>query len=167
MFYLKNYDFIHSTHLDVLREIGNIGAGHAATSLSALLGKTIEMSIPEAKVIPFEELPERMGGTENEIAAIYAQIHGDTPGSVYFFSDVSESITLIQQLTGISEDSKDQSQEYGQSAFLEAGNIVIGSYLSAFADLTGLKVSRGVPDLSIDMAWCYYQSWVKQAVNSK
>ncbi|WYP24945.1 chemotaxis protein CheC [Alkalihalobacillus sp. FSL W8-0930] len=151
---MKNYEFIHSTHLDVLREIGNIGAGHAATSLSALLGRKIEMTIPEATVIPFDELPDRMGGSENEIAAIFTPVTGDTPGSVYFFSDVTQSNAVIQQLTHpLSEAThQDLAAQYGQSAFLEAGNIVIGSYLSAFADLTGLQVTRGVPDLSIDMA---------------
>ncbi|MDQ0206323.1 chemotaxis protein CheC [Alkalicoccobacillus murimartini] len=151
---MKEYDFIQPAHLDVLKEIGNIGAGHAATSLSALLGKTIEMSVPEARVIPFQDLPDRMGGSENEIAAIYARIHGDTPGSVYFFSDVSHSESLIQQLTGRPVYGTDRSSlnDYATSAYLETGNIVIGSFLSAFADLTSLTVSRDVPDLSIDMA---------------
>lgn len=151
---MKDFDFIHSTHLDVLREIGNIGAGHAATSLSALLGRKIEMTIPEAAIIPFDQIPDRMGGSENEIAAIYTPITGDAPGSVYFFSDAIQSNAVIQQLTDpLSESSKqDLAAQYGQSAFLEAGNIVIGSYLSAFADLTGLQVARRVPDLSIDMA---------------
>ncbi|TSB46429.1 chemotaxis protein CheC [Alkalicoccobacillus porphyridii] len=151
---MEGYRRIHSTHLDVLKEIGNIGAGHAATSLSALLGKTVEMSVPEAAIVPFQELPDRMGGSENEIAAIYARVDGHTPGSVYFFANVCESERFIQSLTGKESVqmgmAKQSDLEY--SAYLEAGNIVIGSYLTSFADLTGLQVSCGVPDLSVDMA---------------
>lgn len=151
---MEGYSFIHSFHLDVLKEIGNIGAGHAATALSALLGKTVDMTVPEAAVIPFEELPDRMGGTENEIAAIYARIVGNTPGSVYFFANVQDSDMFIQHLTGKEKVQMGLAKhgDLEHSAFLEVGNIVIGSYLSSFADLTGLEVSCGVPDLSIDMA---------------
>jgi len=140
-------------HLDVLKEIGNIGAGNAATALSQLLGKEIDMSVPNANIVPISELPDHVGGADKEVAAIFLRIEGDAPGSMYFIASIEDTEQLIRQVT------KDDSfqlrtlpyDDVGLSAIQEIGNILAGSYLSSFADFTKLHLHPSVPGLSIDM----------------
>ncbi|MFN7250817.1 MAG: chemotaxis protein CheC [Anaerobacillus sp.] len=147
-------DRIQPYHLDILKEVGNIGAGHAATSLSKLLNKTIDMKVPAVRVVSFNEITELVGGSDNIVAAIFLRIEGDAPGNMFFMLPVNEATLLIQYLTG------DQSfdlnfppfPDLGLSALQEVGNILAGSYLSALSDLTKLNLQPSVPALSVDMA---------------
>ncbi|MCM3637854.1 chemotaxis protein CheC [Sporosarcina luteola] len=75
---------ITDMHLDVLKEIGNIGAAHAATSLSQLLGRKIEMHVPKVSLVSFDEMFELAGGAERIVAGIYLRIQGDLSGSMFF-----------------------------------------------------------------------------------
>jgi chemotaxis protein CheC len=141
-------------HLDVLKEIGNIGVGHAATALSQLLNQTVDMSVPAVRLVTFQELPEQIGGPEEKVAAIFLRIEGDAPGSMFYLSHIEDAEKLIQHLTN---DSSFQLQEsplhdgLGISAFLEVGNILAGSYLSSLADFTNLSLNPSVPGFSVDM----------------
>lgn len=145
---------IQPYHLDILKEVGNIGAGHAATALSKLLNKTIDMRVPAVRVVSFNQITELVGGSDNVVAAIFLRIEGDAPGNMFFLLPVNEASNLIQYLTG------DQTfdlhnppyPDLGLSALQEVGNILAGSYLSAFSDFTTLTLQLSVPALSIDMA---------------
>ncbi|MCM3759469.1 chemotaxis protein CheC [Alkalihalobacillus oceani] len=141
-------------HLDVLKEIGNIGAGHAATALSQLLNKTIEMSVPAVRIVSFQELPEQVGGAETEVAAIFLRIEGEAPGSLFFISKIEDIEKIVRQLTGITSFQLQSPpyHEVGISAFQEIGNILAGSYLSSFSDFTKLSLQPSVPGFSVDMA---------------
>lgn len=140
---------------DVLQEIGNIGAGNAATSMSKLLNKKIDMHVPSVKVIPFDEVMEIIGGPENLIVAIMIRIQGNAPGTVFFILSVNEAETLVRQITS---DHKfkifgdEPPNELAISALQEVGNILAGSYLSALSDFTNINMQPSVPSLSIDMA---------------
>lgn len=76
---------INSLKLDVLREIGNIGAGHAATSLSKLLNKKIDMKVPDVQIVTFDEMMEMAGGADNIVAGVFLRIEGDVPGSMFLY----------------------------------------------------------------------------------
>ncbi len=145
---------IQPYHLDILKEVGNIGAGHAATALSKLLNKTIDMKVPAVRVVSFEEITELVGGSDNIVAAIFLRIEGEAPGNMFFMLPVNEATNLIRYLTG--EDQFDLNippySDLGLSALQEVGNILAGSYLSAFSDLTKLNLQPSVPALSVDMA---------------
>lgn len=145
---------IQPHHLDILKEIGNIGAGHAATALSKLLNKVIDMKVPAVEVVSFVEITELVGGSDNIVAAIFLRIEGDAPGNMFFMLPVNEATTLIRHLT--SDDNFDLTNppysELGLSALHEVGNILAGSYLSALSDFTQLNLQPSVPSLSIDMA---------------
>lgn len=147
-------DRIQPYHLDILKEVGNIGAGHAATALSRLLSKTIDMKVPAVRVVSFDEITELVGGSDNVVAAIFLRIEGEAPGNMFFMIPIDEATTLIQQLTG--DDGFDLNNppypELGLSALHEVGNILAGSYLSALADFTKLNLQPSVPALSVDMA---------------
>lgn len=144
---------ITSLHLDVLKEIGNIGAAHAATALSNLLQKKIDMRVPDVKMVSFNEMMESAGGPENVVVGIYLRIEGDAEGSMFFILPLEQANRFIRSL--IRDDSFDFNtppySELGLSAMQEMGNILSGSYLSALSDFTGLKIYPTVPGLSIDM----------------
>lgn len=150
---MKSDHEITDMHLDVLKEIGNIGAAHAATSLSQLLSRKIEMHVPKVSLVSFDEMFDLAGGAERIVAGIYLRIQGDLSGSMFFVLPIDSANQFIRRLIG-DEDfdfSKTPIPEMGISAMQELGNILSGSYLAALSDFTGLKVHPTVPSLSVDM----------------
>ncbi|AXH98721.1 chemotaxis protein CheC [Sporosarcina sp. PTS2304] len=144
---------ITEMHLDVLKEIGNIGAAHAATSLSQLLGHKIDMRVPNVALVTFDEMFELAGGTEKVVAGIFLRIEGDLTGSMFFVLTLESATQFIRKLTGDMEFEFAAVEELGlgASALQELGNILSGSYLSALSDFTSLKIYPTVPSLSVDM----------------
>ncbi len=144
---------ITSLHLDVLKEIGNIGAAHAATSLSGLLGKKVDMRVPKVEMVDFTDMMELAGGPETVVVGIYLRIEGDIEGSMFFILPVEQATSLIRRLINDEQFEFSQKPEFelGLSAMQEMGNILSGSYLSALSDFTGLKIYPTVPGLSVDM----------------
>lgn len=144
---------ITSLHLDVLKEIGNIGAAHAATALSDLLDKKIDMRVPKVEMVSFNEMMELAGGSETVVVGIFLRIEGDAEGSMFFILPIEQANRFIQRL--IHDETFDfhnpPVSELGLSAMQEMGNILSGSYLSALSDFTGLKIYPTVPGLSVDM----------------
>lgn len=144
---------ITDMHLDVLKEIGNIGAAHAATSLSQLLGRKIDMFVPKVELVSFDGMFELAGGSEKVVAGIFLRIEGDLSGSMFFVLPVDSANHFIRKMT--QDETFDFSSfpiaEMGASAMQELGNILSGSYLSALSDFTGLKIYPTVPSLSVDM----------------
>lgn len=140
-------------HLDVLKEIGNIGAAHAATALSSLLNRKIDMHVPNVETVSFNDMMELAGGAENVVVGIYLRIEGDSQGSMFFILPIEHADRFIQSLIQDEQFSfsKNPVSELGLSAMQELGNILSGSYLSALSDFTGLKIYPTVPGLSIDM----------------
>ncbi|MGD6849778.1 chemotaxis protein CheC [Rossellomorea aquimaris] len=145
---------ISSMHLDILKEIGNIGAGHAATALSTLLDKKIDMKVPSVQVVTFDEMMDMAGGPDNVVVSVFLRIEGDAPGSMFFLLPLEQASTYIR--TMIQDRSFSFSEppysELGLSAMQELGNILSGSYLSSLSDFTSLKLLPSVPALSVDMA---------------
>lgn len=138
-------------HIDVLKEVGNIGAGNAATALSTLLNKKIHMRIPAIKIVEFNELMEYVGGPEEEIVSVFLRIQGSLPGSMFFVLKPSQAQILANQLLPeTEEDIRDN--EMALSAIAEIGNILSGSYLSALSEFTLIPMFPSVPSLTIDMA---------------
>lgn len=149
-----NYEHqITDMHLDVLKEIGNIGAAHAATSLSQLLGRKIDMLVPKVNLVSFDEMFDLAGGAEKIVAGIYLRIQGDLSGSMFFVLPIDSANQFIRRLIGDADFDFHSVpiSEIGISAMQELGNILSGSYLSALSDFTGLKIHPTVPALSVDM----------------
>ncbi|GEK30946.1 MAG: chemotaxis protein CheC [Kurthia sp.] len=144
---------ITSFHLDVLKEIGNIGAAHAATALSGLLQTKIDMKVPAVEIVTFNDMVERGGGAEKVVAGTYLQIDGDANGGMFFILPVEQANRFIRKLIHDEQFDlqKSENQELGVSAMQELGNILSGSYLSALSDFTGLKIYPTPPALSVDM----------------
>ncbi|WP_338452070.1 chemotaxis protein CheC [Niallia oryzisoli] len=145
-------DRISLTHLDILKEIGNIGAGNAATALSMILNKKIEMRVPNVRIVTFDEMIEMAGGAENVVASVYLRIEGDAPCHMFFVLPLEQTNMYIQQMIGGSVSFETLPyDEMALSALQELGNILAGSYLTSLSDFTGLHLFPSVPETSIDM----------------
>lgn len=145
-------DKITSLHLDILREIGNIGAGNAATALSQLLNKKIDMKVPNVEIVSFDEMMDMAGGSDNIAAGVFLRIEGDAPGSMFFMLPIEQATNFIRDMIG--DETAQLSEPYDElslSALQELGNILSGSYLSALSDFTNLSLYPSVPALAIDM----------------
>ena len=142
-----------SIKLDVLKEIGNIGAGHAATSLSKLLNKKIDMKVPDVQIVTFDEMMEMAGGAENIVAGVFLRIEGDVPGSMFFILPLEQATRFVQDMIGDATINlaTPPYDELALSALQELGNILSGSYLSSLSDFTQLSLYPSVPALAIDM----------------
>ncbi|WP_240417564.1 chemotaxis protein CheC [Paenibacillus periandrae] len=138
--------------LDVLKEVGNIGAGHAATALSRLLDKPVDMLVPKVRMVEFEEIAESVGGAERVVIAIFLRVEGETPGNLFFILSLESAKKLLRNLVGIEVVDDEHYTDMELSALSEIGNILAGSYLSSLADFTQLYMSPTVPALAIDMA---------------
>jgi chemotaxis protein CheC len=138
--------------MDVLKEVGNIGAGHAATALSTLLDKPIDMLVPKVRMVQFERISDIVGGAEEVVLAIFLRVEGDAPGNMFFILNLESATKMLRHLIGIHEPLDEGYSELELSALNEIGNILAGSYLSSLADFTRLNMSPTVPSLAIDMA---------------
>ncbi|WP_163150777.1 chemotaxis protein CheC [Anoxybacillus sp. MB8] len=149
---MSYFERMDAVHMDILKEIGNIGAGHAATALSKLLNKRIEMTIPDVRIISFDEMMDIVGGADNVVAAVFLRIEGDAPGNMFFVLSIEQAERFIQQMIGDEQFKLEQDcSELSLSALQELGNILAGSYLSSLSDFTHLNLYPSVPALSIDM----------------
>ncbi len=135
--------------IDILREIGNIGAGNAATSLATLINKKVDMKVPVVNLLEFHEVPEILGGAENIVAGIFFKIEGDITGSIMFVLDQPSAFNLVNLLMPLGVTEFD---EITRSALMEIGNILSGAYISSLSQLTNLNIKISVPALCIDMA---------------
>ncbi|MED3660421.1 chemotaxis protein CheC [Ureibacillus sp. FSL K6-8385] len=143
---------IDPMHLDILKEIGNIGAAHAATSLSLLLDKRIEMHVPKAEMITFNETMNLLGVPDEVVVGIYLRLEGDLEGNMFYVLPIEQANRFIRRLLKNKRfDLRTDVSELGLSAMQEIGNILSGAYLSALSDFLQLKVCSTVPGLAIDM----------------
>ncbi|MGI6778691.1 MAG: chemotaxis protein CheC [Acetivibrionales bacterium] len=143
---------LNNLHLDVLREIGNIGAGNAATALAKMLNKKVDMDVPETKILEFKHVSEILGGAENQVVGILLGVTGDIKGNIMFILGYEAARTLVNILMGRPAEDKNELDELGLSALREVGNILAGAYLSSLSTLTNLRIQSSVPALAIDMA---------------
>lgn len=146
-------DFIDGIHLDVLKEIGNIGAGNAATSLSKMLSRRVDMKVPEVKIMPFNQVETVVGGAELLVVGIYLEFAGDIEGTILFIIDKDSANNLLSLLLPDHYDrGKADFSPLENSALQEVGNILTGAYLSSLSVLTGLNIKPSIPALAYDMA---------------
>lgn len=144
-------DKMSAEQMDVLKEIGNIGAGNAATALSKLIDKKVDMTVPVVKLCDFDEITEFVGGAETLMVGILLGIDGDINGMMMFLFDKASCSNLVSTLMGLDRNVDQDFDEMELSALSEIGNIVSGAYLTSLSTLTNLSMLSTVPSLSIDM----------------
>lgn len=145
-------------YFDVLKELGNIGAGNATTALAQMIDCKVDMCVPQVRLLEFKEVGEIVGGEDKIMVSIFLQVEGDIDGSIMFMLSKTAAAHLVNKLMcgmlGIDEEKADE-YEFGEmecSAIKEVGNIITGAYLNALSGLTSMKIYPSVPQLAIDMA---------------
>jgi len=146
---------------DAIQELGNIGAAHAATTLSIMLGSTIEMSVPAIKVVDLSQLGEYMG--EESAAMVAFELQGEIPhgGYILFYITRESAVRLTNTMLGLTETNRPL-DEMDQSALIEVSNIMVSAFLDATAELLGLVMLPSPPSLTVDMAHAAMQSLIAQ-----
>jgi chemotaxis protein CheC len=143
---------LNQIHIDILREIGNIGVGNAISSLSALLNAEMKMTVPEVKFLEFKEVGTILGGDEVLVFGILVQISGDINGMMMFLVKPESARALINSLMGGDSDDIHNFNEMEQSALQEIGNILCSSYLGALSGFINKTAKPTPPVVALDMA---------------
>lgn len=148
-----NFGALRPVQLDGLREISNIGMGHAATALSQLIGSRIDLHVPRVTIAHLAEVPDLVGGSETLIAGVYMSVYGDAQGSILLTFPRQSVTRLLGMLAPEGETPKEGAlTEFSASTLREIGNILAGAYLNALGGLLSLTLLPGVPSVAFDMA---------------
>ena len=142
---------LNSVQLDTLKEVSNIGMGHAATALSQMIGKRVNLTVPNVTITEISQVPEHLGGAEKMMVGITLQILGDARGSIMLLFPEESAHRLLCSLLGQQEKGLVMT-EVSVSALKEVGNILASAYLSALGKLLNKTLIPSVPLLAYDMA---------------
>lgn len=148
---ITRYDEMNGLGLDLIREIGSIGTGNAATALSSLLEKGVRMTIPDVQILGYNEAIDFLGDPEEIVAAILVKMSGEINGMMLFIlrlDFINEVLSSVMQ---------QKIEDYYQlnvmetSALEEIGNIIISSYINAISTLSDVTINLSVPDIAVNM----------------
>lgn len=139
-------------YYDVLKEIGNIGAGNAMTALSQMLQCKVDMKVPQVKLLEFKELGAMMGGEEQLMIGVYLAVEGDITGSIMFLLKQDSAKHLVNKIMMGMASEGSEFTEMELSAVKEVSNIITGAYLNSLSSLTNLVIYPSPPELTLDMA---------------
>ena len=148
---MENYNNLNEFQLSALSEIGNIGAGCAATALSDFMADKVMMSVPELKIIDVNSMTTILGGPENEMVGILVTMTDDVQGMLLFLLEKDFVCLLINVLMDKNINDFADISEMDMSAIMEIGNILAGSYVSAIAMMTDLNIRLSTPQVAVDM----------------
>jgi chemotaxis protein CheC len=142
---------LSAVQADAIQELGNIGAAHAATTLSQMVGSTVQMSVPGIKAVDIANLGNYMG--EESAAMVVFELQGDIPhgGFIIFYITRESAIRLTNTMLGLTDMNRTMN-EMDESALLEVGNIMVSAFLDATAELLGFVMLPSPPAMTIDMA---------------
>ncbi len=143
---------LKALQIDALREVANIGAGHAATALSQLTKQTIMITVPELTVARIEDVPDLMGDADAAVVAVLMHMLGDLTGRTLLMLPERDARVLVDLLNRRELGATEAFGELEQSGIKEAANILGGAYMNALADFMGMMLLPSVPSLVIDLA---------------
>ena len=149
---VKKLEELNPIQMDVLREIGNIGSGNAATSLAGMLSSTIDIGVPSVKTLDYNQVVEFIGGPENIVIGLLIRLTGDIKGMMMYILKDSFANKITSTFYGKQLDDITEVDDLDKSAICEMGNIMAASYVNAIAALTGLTIDISVPSFCVDMA---------------
>ena len=148
---IKNYDQLSSLELDTLKEIGSIGTGNAATSLSALSGKAVRIQMPEVRIMEYNEAIEWIGGPEEITAGVLVGLGGQISGIMLSVQQLEFVNLVLESMLGKGVGEYMELREMEYSALTEVGNIMISTFINALSGLAGIDVELTVPAFTVDM----------------
>lgn len=142
---------ISDVHMDALQEISNIGLGNAATALADLLNKRVEIAVPKASFLDFDQVFALTGGIEEVVSCVNLSLEGDIPGTVMFMFSEQSTYNLVDMLMGYEIGTTSMLDDMGISAIAEIGNVLTGSFINAIGGMTSLRMNTSVPMFAFDM----------------
>lgn len=142
---------LSTEQIDALREVGNVGAGHAATALSSMVGRRIAMQVPQADILDLPTASELIGGAELKVCAVYLEVKGDVPGHVLFLLPEEDSRAMVDLMLHRAPGSTQELDDLAHSALGELGNILVANCLVAMGELCRLSLVPSPPSLALDM----------------
>lgn len=148
---IKNYDDLGSLEIDTLREIGSIGTGNAATALSQLLGKEVRITLPEVRILGYNEAIDWIGGPEIITAGVLTQLGGEINGIMLSVQQMDFVKLVISEMLNESIDRFEQLEEMQKSTLMEVGNIMLSTFINALSALAGISITLTVPAFAVDM----------------
>lgn len=148
---IKNYDQLSSLEIDTLREIGSIGTGNAATALSQMLGKEVRITMPEVRIMGYNEAIEWIGGPEAVTAGVLVKMSGDVGGIMLSVQKLDLVNFILETMLGQGIQGYEELAELEQSALIEIGNIMISAFVTALSGLAGVNINLTVPAFAVDM----------------
>lgn len=143
---------VNNMYLDVLKELGNIGAGNATTAIANMLGIKIDMNVPNIRLMQVSKLGMAVGAEDETIVGIFLEVENDIEGSMMFLLDIPSARYLVNKLMMQEKAAEGKFSDMELSALKEIGNIIAGSYLSALSTLTNLVIVPSIPSIAVDMA---------------
>jgi len=147
---MEEFQSLKALQLDALREVANIGAGHAATALSQMVGETIMISVPTISVAPLDEIPAQVAEPDEPVAAVLMHMLGDLTGRTLLVFSKRTAMHLAELL--LRRGTLGAFDEMEQSAIKEAGNILSSAYMNALSDFMGMMLLPSPPALAVDMS---------------
>lgn len=145
-------DNVNEMYFDVLREIGNVGAGNATTAIANMINTKINMMVPKVELMEASKLGSAICPEDETIVGIFLEVTHDISGSMMFLMKMDAAHYLVNKLMGRPREYDDEFDEMDLSAMKEIGNIIAGSYLSALSTMTNLNIVPSVPYIAVDMA---------------
>ncbi|MBQ6735843.1 MAG: chemotaxis protein CheC [Lachnospiraceae bacterium] len=138
-------------YADLLKELGNIGAGNATSALSQMLDLKLDMSVPEVRLLEFKNVGQAMGGADQIMVGIYLMVEGDIDGSMMFLLSSPSARHLVNIMMQTPDATGENFTEIELSALKEVGNIITGAYLNSLSMMTNLAIVPSVPYVAVDM----------------
>lgn len=143
---------LKAIQLDALKEVANIGAGHAATALSQMIGGTIMISVPTINISRLEEIPPQVAEPDEPVAAVLMHMLGDLTGRTMLVFPRPAALRLAELMLHREPGVSQELGEMEQSALKEAGNILSSAYMNALSEFMHLMLLPSPPSLAVDMS---------------
>jgi chemotaxis protein CheC len=134
--------------IEALKEVGNIGAGHAATALSSMLNEQVQIGTPSVEILPFANLAARVSRHGRIVSAVHMHVHGQAPCQIVVLFDKAQALGFVSIFTGLTSGDEGISDPIIESTIKEVANIIGGAYLTALTELTGMSLIASVPAFS-------------------
>ncbi|MBD5133614.1 MAG: chemotaxis protein CheC [Clostridiales bacterium] len=148
---MKNYDELNSLELDTLREIGSMGTGNAATALSQMLGREVRITLPEVRIMGYNEAIEWIGGPEEITAGVLVKLSGHLTGIMLSVQPLEFVNIVLESMMDKTVGDYSELTEMEHSALVEVGNIMISTFINALSGLSGMEINLTVPAFTVDM----------------
>ncbi len=148
---IRNYNDLDYLELDILREVGSIGTGNAANSLSQLLNQEVRITLPEVRIMGYNEAIEWIGGPEAITAGVLVQLGGQLNGIMLSVQQLDFINLVLENMLSTTITDYSELDDFKRSALVEVGNIMISTFIAALSSLAGISIKLTVPAFTVDM----------------